>query len=237
MRIALAVPCYAAALRPGESSAALRVLEALGDDVTLIEGRCCGQAPFNSGYRSEARSAGRNLLRAVQPFDRVVMLSGSCTAMIQHYLPMLFEGSRREGAHGIGKRVDDLATYLAGHPDRGRLNFHLDGVVAYHDACHARRELHATAATTEVLAQVDGLEVRRLGHEDECCGFGGSFSMKLPEVSVEIMRAKLSDVAATGARVLVGDLSCVTHLQAGANGLGQDLETWTLAELLAEALE
>jgi len=236
MRIAIAVPCYAATLRPGEASAARRVLEALGDDVTMIAGRCCGQAPFNSGYRAEAKTAGRELLKAIQPFDHVVMLSGSCTAMIQHYLPMLFEGSRREGASAIGHRVSDLATYLANHPERGRLDLRLEGAVAYHDSCHARRELRATAATTEVLGSIEGLDVRRLGYEEECCGFGGSFSMKLPEVSVEIMRAKLDDVAATGARVLVGDLSCVTHLQAGANGLGQELETWTLAELLAEAL-
>lgn len=236
MRTALAVPCYAAALRPGEAKAALRVLEALGDEVTLVEGRCCGQAPFNSGYRPEARTAGRELLRAIQPFDHVVMLSGSCAAMIQHYLPMLFDEPRRAGAHAIGERVTDLATHIAGHTNRAALALHLDGTIAYHDACHGRRELNATEAAISVLGAVDGLEVRRLAHEEECCGFGGSFSVKLPEVSVMIMKAKLDEVADTGAKVLVGDLSCITHLQAGANGSGQDLETWTLAELLAEAL-
>ena len=236
MRVALVVPCYVPALRPGEAKAAERVLCALGDDVTLLQGRCCGQAPFNSGYRDEAQSAGREFLRAVQPFEHAVMLSGSCIAMVQHYLPAMFEGTRRDAAAAIGARISDLATYIANHPNGGTLRLHIEGTVAYHDACHVRRELHATTATVTLLESIDGLDLRRLTYEEECCGFGGSFAVKLPEVSTTIMRAKLNDVAGTGARVLVGDLSCITHLQAGANGLGQSLETWTLAELLAEAL-
>jgi L-lactate dehydrogenase complex protein LldE len=236
-RVALFDPCYMAALRPGDAGHARRVLEALGDEVTLVDGRCCGQPAFNSGFRDEARTVGRALLRAAQPHDAVVVASGSCVSMAQHYLPSLFEGARRDGAASIAKRFHEFGDYVATHPKAASLALKLEGVVTYHDACHARRELGVSARALELLARVEGLEVRRLTYEDECCGFGGAFSVKLPEVSVAMMTAKLDDVRATGARVLVsGDFSCLAHLEAGARGIGIELETWTLAELLSRAL-
>lgn len=237
MHVALAVPCFGPVLRPSDTTDARRVLEALGDEVTLLSGQCCGQAPFNSGFRDDARTTGREFLRAAQPFERVVLLSGSCTAMVQHYLPSLFEPPRDAGASAIAHRTIDFASYVAGHPNLDSLTLRLEGTVAYHDSCHSRRELKATAAAVRCIESIDGLELRRLLFEDECCGFGGSFSVKLPEVSTEMLRSKLNVVAATGARVLVSaDLSCLTHIQAGADGTGQALETWTLPELLAKAL-
>jgi L-lactate dehydrogenase complex protein LldE len=235
--VALFDPCYMAALRPGDAANAKRVLEALGDDVTLIDGRCCGQPGFNSGYRGEAKSVGRELLRAAQPWSTVVAISGSCTSMVQHYLPALFDGERRSGAHSIANRFHEFGQYVAAHLNVARLGLKLDGVVAYHDSCHARRELRVSNDVLALLGRVDGLEVRRLSFEDECCGFGGTFSVKLPEISVAMMTSKLDDVAATGAKVLVStDFSCLSHLDGGARGLGLKLETWTLAELLARAL-
>jgi L-lactate dehydrogenase complex protein LldE len=235
--IALFDPCYMAALRPEDAANARRVLRALGDEVTLIDGRCCGQPAFNSGYRGEAKTVGRELLRASQPWSTVVALSGSCTSMVGHYLPMLFDGDRRVGAQSIANRFREFGQYVATHPNVERLGLKLDGVVAYHDSCHARRELGVTEDVLGLLARVQGLEVRRLAYEDECCGFGGTFSVKLPEISVAMMTAKLDDAVSTGAKVLVGgDFSCLAHLDAGARGLGLRMETWTLAELLSRAL-
>jgi L-lactate dehydrogenase complex protein LldE len=235
--IALFDPCYMAALRPEDAGNARRVLEALGDEVTLLDGRCCGQPAFNNGYRGEAKTVGRELLRAAQPWSTVVALSGSCTSMVGHYLPMLFDGDRRVGAQSIANRFREFGQYVATHPNVERLGLKLDGVVAYHDSCHARRELGVTADVLGLLARVQGLEVRRLAYEDECCGFGGTFSVKLPEISVAMMTAKLDDAVSTGAKVLVGaDFSCLAHLDAGARGLGIRMETWTLAELLSRAL-
>ena len=201
------------------------------------DGRCCGQPAFNSGFRNEARTVGRELLRAVRDYDVVVAASGSCVSMVSHYLPGLFEGSKAEGAERIAGRFHEFVAYVASHPNLEQLGLKLDGVVAYHDSCHYRRELGLTALAVGVLEHIDGLEVRRLQFEDECCGFGGSFSVKLPEVSAGMMRSKLADVKASGARVLVStDLSCLAHLESGARGTEQPLETWTLAELLARAL-
>jgi L-lactate dehydrogenase complex protein LldE len=236
-RIALFDPCYMAALRPGDSASARHVLEALGDIVTLIDGRCCGQPGFNSGFRNEARNVGRQLLKAAQPHEVTVVPSGSCTSMVRHYLPSLFEGPRAAGAQSIANRFVDFASYVANHPRLDRVSFRLEGTIAYHDSCHTRRELHATSAVLALLNRVEGLEVRRLLNEDDCCGFGGSFSAKLPEVSVAMMTAKLDDVAVTGARVLVStDYSCLAHLEGGARGIGIQLQGWSLPELLARAL-
>lgn len=236
-RVALFDPCYFNALRPTDAAHARRVLEALGDEVMLIDGRCCGQPAFNSGFRDEARGVGRELLRAAREFDTVVAASGSCVSMVSHYLPGLFEGKRAENAGKLGARFHEFAAYVASHPMLDQVAFKLEGVVAYHDSCHYRRELALTPLAVELLGRVEGLELRRLSYEGECCGFGGSFSVKLPEVSSVMLGAKLADIAATGARVLTStDFSCLAHIESGARGSGLAIETWTVPELLARAL-
>ena len=236
-RVALAVPCYVSATRPGDARHAETVLRALGDDVTVLSGRCCGQPAFTSGFRPESQQVGMELLRVAQPFDAIVMPSSSCVSMVQHYLPAMFEGRKRSGAEHIGARFHEFASYVGGHPAITLLSLRLQGTVAYHDACHARRELRISEDVLGLLARIEGLEVRRLPFEAECCGFGGIFSVKQPEVSAGMRQAKLADVAASGARVLVStDLSCLGHIEAGARGAGSALETWTLVELLSRAL-
>ncbi|HMO94902.1 MAG TPA: (Fe-S)-binding protein [Tepidiformaceae bacterium] len=236
-RVALFDPCYMATLRPGEAEHAVHVLEALGDEVTLLDGICCGQPAFNSGFRTEARTVGRAALKAGRAFEAVVVTSGSCTSMVRHYLPMLYDGDRRLAAGQIAGRFVDFPTYVATHPRRPSLYFKLQGAVSYHDACHTRREVGSSQHVIALLESIEGLEVRRLAHEEECCGFGGSFSVKLPEVSVAMMTAKLDDIGLAGARIVTSaDYSCLAHLEAGAEGIGLQFEAWTLAELLARAL-
>lgn len=235
--IALLAPCYVSVLRPSEVRDARSVLEALGDDVDVVEGRCCGQPAFNSGYHEEARRVGRQALRLGRDYETIVVPSGSCTSMIQHYLPTLWEENRRDAAEQIASRFTDFATYVASHPVWRSLRPRLSGVIAYHDSCHGRRELGSTATIASLLARVEGLEVRRLAREDECCGFGGSFSVKLPEVSGVMAGWKVEDIIATGARAVVsGDTSCLAHIQTQARQRGHDIEAWSLAGLLARAL-
>lgn len=237
VRVGLFDPCYVGALRPTDASHVRRVLETLGDEVTLIDGRCCGQPAFNSGFRNQAKAVGLEFLRVAREFDVVVTASGSCTSMVQHYLPGLFSGTKAGGAAKIAERVQEFTAYVAGHPQLDSVIFRLKGVVAYHDSCHYRRELQSTQTALALLARVEELEVRRLAHEAECCGFGGAFSAKLPEVSGEMLTAKLTDIAATGARVVVStDFSCLAHMETGDRARGGEVETWTIAELLARAL-
>jgi L-lactate dehydrogenase complex protein LldE len=235
--VLLVEPCYQSVLRPDESGHAIRLLKALGDEVTLLRGRCCGQPAYNSGFRDDARATGREMLRAARDADAVVMPSGSCTSMVQHYLPTLFGGRSRDEATVIAGRFTEISAWVAAHEGLGKLALRLKGSVVYHDSCHYRRELGQTDIALALLSRVEGLQVRRLAHEDECCGFGGTFSAKMPAVSTAMLRAKLADIAASGARVAVSaDLSCLAHIGAGADGTGQPLETWSITELLARAL-
>ncbi len=236
-KAALFVPCYMAALRPEDGGHARRVLERLGDEVDTIVGPCCGQPAFNSGYRAEARSVGRVLLRAAREHETIVIPSGSCASMVKHYLPGLWAGPRGASIERMADRFVEFGAYVAAHPNVAALPLRLAGAVTYHDSCHGRRELGLTEGAVGLLEQVEGLDVRRLAYEDECCGFGGAFTVKEPEVSVAMARSKLADVASRGVRVLVsGDLSCLAHLEATARADDQPLETWTLAELLDRAL-
>lgn len=235
--IALFAPCYVTMMRPTEVQDARQVLEALGDDVEVVDGRCCGQPAFNSGFPDEARRAGRETLRLAGEYETIVVPSGSCTSMVRHYLPGLWEDSRREAAEQRAARFVDFASYVSSHPVWRSLRPRLSGVVAYHDSCHGRRELGATAAVVSLLAHVEGLEVRRLAREDECCGFGGTFSVKLPEVSGVMAGWKVADIVATGARAIVSsDTSCLAQIQGQARQRGHAIEAWSLAELLARAL-
>ena len=236
-KVALFVPCYLAALRPDDGRHARNVLERLGDEVATIVGPCCGQPAFNSGFRAEAKSVGRGLLRAARGQETVVIPSGSCASMVRHYLPGLWAGPRGASIERMSERFVEFGAYVAAHPNVAALPLRLAGAVAYHDACHGRRELGLTEGAVGLLEQVEGLDVRRLAYEDECCGFGGTFTVKEPEVSVAMARSKLADVQSRGVRVLVsGDLSCLAHLEATARADDQRLETWTLAELLDRAL-
>lgn len=232
--VALFDPCYMQAIRPGDAANARRVLELLGDTVTLIDGRCCGQPAFNSGFRPEARAAGRQLLKVARQFEAVVVASGSCTAMVRHYLPALFDGRRRQGAASIAGRFVDFSTYVAAHPALPYLGFKLSGAVAYHDSCHSRRELQASAATLELLGRIEGLEVRRLPHEEECCGFGGTFAVKNADVSTAMLDEKLAAVVASGAAAVCAcDSSCLMHIGGGLHRRGIDVQPLHLAEILA----
>lgn len=234
-RVALFVPCFLALARPADATAARLVLEKLGDDVEMVEGVCCGQPAWNSGARREARRVAAIAVRRVRGFDAVVLPSGSCAAMATHEWPRLFPESRV--AADRAARVSEFTAYVAGHPNLARLRFALRGVVAYHDACHARRELGLTQAVLRLLERVEGLEVRRLRYEAECCGFGGAFCVKFPEVAAAMAQAKVEDIRAAGVRTVVStDLSCLLHVEARARGLGVPVEGWTTAELLARAL-
>jgi L-lactate dehydrogenase complex protein LldE len=234
-RVALFVPCYVSLARPADAAAARTVLERLGDEVTTLAGLCCGQPAFNAGARREARQVAAEAVRSVRGFDAVVIPSGSCAAMAAHEWRTLFPNSPVAGERA--SRVREFTAYVAAHPNAERLSFRLRGVVAYHDSCHARRELGLTETVLGLLARVEGLEVRRLRYEAECCGFGGTFCVKLPEVAAALASAKAADAAASGARVLVStDLSCLLHVESAARGLGMELEGWTVAELLARSL-
>ena len=244
MRVALAVPCYVDQLRPRAARATLTLLRRLGCEVSLaFDAPCCGQPMFNAGVVTAARAAADNWVHASAPFDAIVMPSGSCTHHVRHHLPGFLGGEQAKHAANV---TFELCEFIAGPLARPTLTGRFPYRVAMHLGCHAQRglrtggssELHQAVSGPmhTLLTGLDGLTLVPLDRPDECCGFGGSFAVGEPDVSVSMGRDKLADVAAHDAEVLVSsDPSCLLHLDAVAAHQRSALRTMHIAELLEEA--
>ena len=229
--------CLGDLMSPQTVVDATRVLEACGCDVGGAKGTtCCGQPGFNSGFDAAARRVARPTVRALAATTGpVVVPSGSCGAMMKKHWRELFHGDRDEElARGVSARVVEWSELVAGRPVPA---FAWQGRVAYHDSCHALRELRVKDAPRKLLHAVEGLEFVDLSSSDRCCGFGGTFSVRYPDVSVAMADSKLADVATAEVDVLVsGDGGCLLHLGGRLSRTGSPVRTIHLASLLAEAL-
>jgi L-lactate dehydrogenase complex protein LldE len=236
-RVSLFVTCIVDQLFPKVGMAMAEVLERAGYAVDFPEAQtCCGQPAFNSGFRNEARDVARHFLSVFSGADYVVVPSGSCATMISHHFAELFpkEPKTLEAALALAPRVLEFSSFLldvAGVDDVGA---RLDEVVTYHDSCHALRELKIKDGPRRLLRRVRGLELREMDIAEECCGFGGTFSVKFDEVSGSMARTKLDSVVRTGASAVVSiDSSCLMQLQGALSRSGLPIRTMHLAEVLA----
>jgi L-lactate dehydrogenase complex protein LldE len=236
-RVSLFVTCMVDQLFPKVGIAMADVLERLGYQVDFPEDQtCCGQPAFNSGYRAEARIVARHFLDTFEACETIVVPSGSCTSMVTHHFAELFhkEPETLARVHALEKRVLEFSTFLtdvAGVEDVGA---RLDTVATFHDGCHALRELGIKAAPRRLLAHVRGLELREMTPAEECCGFGGTFSVKFAELSGAMARTKLEAIQRTGADTVVSlDPSCLMQIQGALSRARSPIRTMHLAEVLA----
>jgi len=207
--------------------------------VPVRNATCCGQPAFNAGFPDEARRVARRTLRVLEGTEGdVIVPSGSCAAMMRLHWRELFAGTRHErAAVRVGLRVRELSTVLAGREGmiRGR-PLRWRGRVGYHDSCHMLRELRIAAEPRALLGHVEGLELVPLASSERCCGFGGTFSVRYPEVSVAMADSKLDDAGAAGVDALVSsDPGCLMHLGGRAAHRGEGPRVVHLATLLWEA--
>ncbi|MDE0652173.1 MAG: (Fe-S)-binding protein [bacterium] len=243
MRVQFFPTCLVELLRPDVGAAALAVLREAGHDPEVLKGAtCCGQPAYNAGYGAEARRVARRTLRALGDDDRAcVVASGSCATMMSHHWPELFEGTpEAPAARRAATRTVELTAFLTGAGADGSAGGSggsggeprpADAVVV-HDSCHALRELGAGPTVRRALADAGHATVDADGAE-RCCGFGGSFSVKLPAVSVAMADEKLDNLAATGCEQVTScDLSCLLHLQGRARRRGLGLRFDHVATLL-----
>jgi L-lactate dehydrogenase complex protein LldE len=236
-RISLFVTCVVDQLFPKVGLAMVDVLERIGFDVDFPESQtCCGQPAFNSGYRKEARGIARHFLDTFESSETIVVPSGSCTAMIASHFAELFQKEPETLARveALRKRVWEFATFLtevAGVEDVGA---RMENVVTFHDGCHGLRELGIRSAPRRLLARVRGLELREMEPAGECCGFGGMFSVKFPELSAAMACSKVEAIVKTGAHTVVsGDPSCLMQIGGAMSRAGCGIRTMHLAEVLA----
>ncbi len=213
------------------------VLERLGYDVDFPEDQtCCGQPAFNTGYRDEARSVARHFLKVFRNAERIVVPSGSCTSMIARRYTELFQDEPEwlAEARRLEGRVWEFSKFLIEVAQVEDVGARLEKVVAFHDSCHGLRELGIKEGPRRLLSHVRGLTLREMDTAEECCGFGGTFSVKFPEVSGGMARTKIDSIVRSGAEAVVGiDASCLMQIRGALSRAQVPVETMHLAEVLA----
>lgn len=243
MRVALFAPCFVDHLVPSAAIAALRVLERLGIVVDVPDGAaCCGQPVANAGFASAGAAALERFADTFASYDHVVVLSGSCAVHVRGHATGIGDAGTR-----VAQRTTEFCAFLhdvVGVERVRMLGATLRARVALHIGCHALRgldlarpselQLRPSNKVRAVLATVEGLSFAALARPDECCGFGGSFSIGEGAVSARMGRDRLADVQAGGATALVTtDLSCAIHLRGVDRAAGGALPMWHVAEVLA----
>lgn len=239
-RVALFVPCFVARLNNQLSDNIGKIFDHLSVDWHIPQGQtCCGQPSFNAGLWEQTARAAEHWIRLFADSEAVVAPSGSCIAMVRHYpeLRQLDPGLRKE-ARRLAKRSFEFSQFLVDELGLENLAAELNMHVAYHDGCHALRQMQIHDQPRILLNNIKGLHLHELDGDPECCGFGGTFSIKYPEISVDMADAKLAKVRATGCSTLVStEPSCLMHLEARARRIRQDFVPLHVADLLALGLE
>lgn len=209
MRIGLFIPCFIDAFYPEVAIASLRLLEHLGLQVHFPKDQtCCGQGQFNAGLRDDARVLAARFCQLFEPYDFVVSPSGSCASMVRNHYPSLL------GHHDVCARTFELCEFLVLHAGCPDFRARLEGRAALHVGCHHRRELGAAPAVHQLLARVHGLQLVSTDADSWCCGFGGTFSVKFPEISTAMAERKLEAARGADADYLIStDASCLMQLQ------------------------
>jgi len=236
-RVALFVTCLVDQLFPKIGLGMADVLERLGYDLDFPEAQtCCGQPAFNSGHWDEARDVARYFLDVFRDSEYVVCPSGSCASMVAHHFEELFAGEpdRLEQTLALKPRVWEFSQFLLDVAKVEDVGARLDRVVTFHDSCHGLRELRIKDGPRRLLSHVRGLELREMETAEECCGFGGTFSVKFPEISGGMARTKIDSILQTGADAVVGlDSSCLLQIEGALRRAGSGVRAMHLAEVLA----
>jgi L-lactate dehydrogenase complex protein LldE len=235
--VALFVTCLVDLFRPSVAFAALRLLEKAGCRVSVPRAQtCCGQPAYNGGARPTAVAIARDVIAAFADCDYVVAPSGSCAGMIKRHYPKLFDDdpTMRRRAEDLSARTHELVSFLVDVLRRDRVDATFRRAVAYHDSCSSLRELGVRDQPRRLLASVVGLELRELADGETCCGFGGAFCVKYPDISDAMVSRKADDIAESGAAVvLAGDLGCLMNIAGKLGRLGSRIEARHVAEVLA----
>jgi L-lactate dehydrogenase complex protein LldE len=235
--VGLFVTCLVDLFRPSVGFAAVKLLEAAGCRVAVPRAQtCCGQPAYNSGDRADAKRLARRVIAAFRPFDYVVAPSGSCAGMIKTHYPEAFadDAKWRARAEALAAKTHELVGFLHDVMGVTSVRAKFDGIAAYHDSCSSLREMGVRIQPRALLASVEGLGLRELPGRDACCGFGGTFCVKYPEISNHMVADKCREIAESGAdAVLAGDLGCLMNIAGKLLRDGRAIRAYHVAEVLA----
>ncbi len=238
MKVSLFVTCLVDQMWSSIGASTVEVLRRVGCDVEFDDRQtCCGQPAFNTGYRNEARQLAQRFIRIFEDSkaEAIVSPSGSCTAMVHHF-PELFTGDAEwtERAQKIAARTHELSAFLVRVLAIDDVGASWTGRLTWHDACHGLRDLNLRSEPRKLISNVRGAEFVELENADACCGFGGTFSIKYPEISVAILDQKIEAIGRSGVQAVVsGDASCLMQIGGRLSRKGSSVRVMHLAELLA----
>ncbi len=237
LRASLMITCLGDMFYPEVGVSVVRLLRRLGVTVDFPRGQtCCGMPLFNSGYHTEAAAVARRTVALFRDAEHVVVPSGSCAWMVKHEFPGLLAGTDAHAdAERLAGRTFELSQFLVRVVGCTRFTSAVDGRLTYHDSCHLLRGLHEAETPRTILSNLDGADLVELPSSDECCGFGGSFSVRLPEVSTGILERKIANIEATGAAAVVAcDAGCLMQMRGGLGRRGSRVRALHLAEVVGE---
>ena len=236
-RVGLFVTCLVDMMRPSIGFAAVKLLEDAGCRVEVPDTQtCCGQPAYNSGDKADAVALARNVIAAFKGFDYVVAPSGSCAGMIVKHYPELFAEGTADHAAAVelGHRTYKLVSFLTRVMKVQKVDAQFAARATYHDSCSGLRELGISAEPRQLLASVEGVSLREMTDSNVCCGFGGTFCVKYPDISDKMLEKKLKHIADTGADTLIaGDLGCLMNMAGKLKREGSAIKVRHVAEVLA----
>jgi len=238
MLVGLFVTCLVDQLWPSIGTSTVAVLRQAGCEVVFDERQtCCGQPAFNTGYRNEARQLARRFIEIFEDgaVDAVVSPSGSCTAMVHHFAELFADDDEwRERGARLAEHTYELGSFLVKVLGVSEVGASFAGRVTWHDACHALRDLGIRDEPRSLIRGVRGAELVDLPSSESCCGFGGTFSVKYPEISLAIVDQKIDAIEAANVRAVVSaDASCLMQIGGRLSRRGLSVQVMHLAELLA----
>ena len=236
IRVALFVTCLVDLHRPSVGFAAIQLLEQAGCQVEVPRAQtCCGQPAYNTGDRATARELSAGIVDAFIGYDYVVVPSGSCAGMLRHHLPHLFDDdpNLRARADALAAKTYELVSFLTDVLGVETVAAKTTENFTYHDSCSGLRELGVKAQPRKLLAAM-GATVTEMKEPEICCGFGGTFCVKYPDISVRMVSDKTADIAATSAAtVLAGDMGCLLNIAGRLKREGHATQARHIAEVLA----
>jgi L-lactate dehydrogenase complex protein LldE len=238
VKVSLFVTCLVDQLWSSVGTSCVAVLRRVGCEVEFDDRQtCCGQPAFNTGYRNEARQVAKRFIEVFEEStaDAIVSPSGSCTAMVHHFAELFSDDpSWRDRAKAIAARTHELSSFLIHVLEIEDVGASWQGKLTWHDACHGLRDLNIKLEPRRLIRNVRGAEFVELENAESCCGFGGTFSVKYPEISLAILDQKIEAIERAGVQAVVsGDASCLMQIGGRLSRKGSNVRVMHLAELLA----
>ena len=239
--VTLFATCMVDQMAPSVGESTVEVLEHLGLQVNFVNDQtCCGQPAFNSGFRSESLPVAQRFLELFERVDGpIIVPSGSCAAMVRNFYRDLFRHDQNlvERARTLSERLYEFTEFIDRFFGSDAIVGTHDVRATYHKCCHLLREIGIDEQPLKMLSNIEGLNMIPMNRADVCCGFGGSFSVKMPDISTAILDEKLDNIESTEAsRVVAGDIGCIYQIQGGLRRRGSSIEVVHIAQILSESI-